>query len=698
MKYSRSLEFACAGEWKEFYLAYATLKRAINQIAAAVAMEKAKTNSVTNLNAIEESFTKLFKEELTRVAKFYDEQKRTLLNAETTTASTGDAFEAKVLELNYCKLGDLKEFLQMNHTGFQKLLKSHDKYSRTLLQGKLQSQVDAAFPQNSDLEVISNKLLAVERAYAAACCQGNADVAKERLASLYQDQAMQHRASAWQEMISRDQPTSMTVVAAEKPVAAPASAAPAAVHHKENPYRIWQLLVLGVIFIAIICFPILPDGTMNRCMAMCILAIGLWITEAVPLYVTASAIPILIVVLELMKKDDAGAALVGRKAIATFVLSKMFSGVTLMLLGGFSIAAATTKFGVARQIALVLLRFAGRNTGLLVALVMFLAQFISAFVSNVTAPVLCFTLLAPLLRAIPPENPLARQLVLAVAVASNVGGAISPISSPQNVFAIGMLGNPSWSTWLAIAVPFCLFTSVGSWFVIMGPGVFKKDATGKGFNCASYFGTSNVFSWGLKEITVVLTILVTIALWGLDHGTYFGNNGLIALIPVLIFFGSGMLGKDEFNSFPWTVIMLAIGGCLMGDALRNCGLLNLIADSLKIFSTYSLFMQCCLVSLIVTIATCFISHTVGAMIFLPIVQGVSNGSRIVMMGACLACSAGMALPISSFPNMAASSQEDSLGRPILNTSQFARYGIMCSLITWVAICAISYPIMTMIGF
>lgn len=696
MKYSRSLEFASAGEWREFYLAYAALKRTINQIAAAVAMEKAKAIPATDLNVLEETFAKLLREELTRVAKFYEEQKKTLLEAETTGASTGDAFEAKVLELNYCKLCDLKEFLQMNHMGFQKLLKSHDKYSRTLLQSKLQGQVDAALPQDADLEVINNKLMAVERAYATACCQGSADAAKERLSSMYQDQVMQHRASAWQEMISRDQPVNVAVASAEKPSTLPAPAAHAAAHPKANPYRVWQLLFLGLVFLGIIYFPRLADTAMNRCMAMCILAIGLWITEAVPLYVTASAVPILIVMLQVMK-DPEGVVL-ARKDAAALVLSKMFSGVTLMLLGGFSIAAATTKFGVARQIALLLLRFAGSSTGLLVALIMFLAQFISAFVSNVTAPVLCFTLLSPLIRAIPPENPLGRQLVLAVAVASNVGGAISPISSPQNVFAIGMLGNPSWATWLAIAVPFCAMTSLGGWLIIMGPGVFKKDTAGKSLNCASYFGTSDAFRWGVKEITVVLTIVATIALWGLDHGTYFGNNGLIALIPVLVFFGSGMLGKDEFNSFPWTVIMLAIGGCLMGDALRNCGLLNLIADSLKVFATYSLFMQCCLVSLIVTIATCFISHTVGAMIFLPIVQGVSNGSRVVMMGACLACSAGMALPISSFPNMAASSQEDSLGRPILNSSQFVRYGVMCSLVTWVSICAISYPIMALIGF
>jgi di/tricarboxylate transporter len=371
----------------------------------------------------------------------------------------------------------------------------------------------------------------------------------------------------------------------------------------------------------------------------------------------------------------------------------MFSAVTLMLIGGFAIAAATTKSGVGRQVALFFLKFAGNSTGRLLALVMFLALFISSLVSNVTAPVLCFTLLSPLLQAISPDNPLGQQLVLAVAAAANIGGAISPVSSPQNLFAVEALGYPSWGTWLGICVPFTAAGCLACWALIMTKGA--RDA--KPVNFTSYFANAGGnFRWGAQEITVVVTILLTVLLWGIDGGKYFGSNGIIAMLPVAVFFGTGLLGKEDYNSFSWNVVMLAIGGSLMGDAVDTSGLLGMVAESLRVFATYSTYAQVALISLVVTLATCFISHTVGAMIFIPIVKAISNENKMVMMAATLACSAGMALPISSFPNMAASSQENNLGRPWLSSGEFVRNGIYFSLLAWVTIATVGYVMMTMI--
>ena len=85
------------------------------------------------------------------------------------------------------------------------------------------------------------------------------------------------------------------------------------------------------------------------------------------------------------------------------------------------------------------------------------------------------------------------------------------------------------------------------------------------------------------------------------------------------------------------------------------------------------------------------------MIFLPIVKALFNDSRAVIMGATLACSAGMALPVSSFPNMAAADQEDSLGHPWLSSGEFIRDRVVCSLITWVAIASVGYSMTSLVG-
>ena len=60
-------------------------------------------------------------------------------------------------------------------------------------------------------------------------------------------------------------------------------------------------------------------------------------------------------------------------------------------------------------------------------------------------------------------------------------------------------------------------------------------------------------------------------------------------------------------------------------------------------------------ALILVVAT-FISHTVAALIILPLVHTVGAGMKephpnLLVMGSALMCSAAMGLPTSGFPNM-----------------------------------------------
>jgi di/tricarboxylate transporter len=62
------------------------------------------------------------------------------------------------------------------------------------------------------------------------------------------------------------------------------------------------------------------------------------------------------------------------------------------------------------------------------------------------------------------------------------------------------------------------------------------------------------------------------------------------------------------------------------------------------------------------------------------------------------CSAGMGLPISSFPNINAISVEDATGVPWLEVIDFIQVGSISSVITLVAVMSIGYFIMATIGF
>lgn len=61
------------------------------------------------------------------------------------------------------------------------------------------------------------------------------------------------------------------------------------------------------------------------------------------------------------------------------------------------------------------------------------------------------------------------------------------------------------------------------------------------------------------QVAVVAISVLTVLLWCCSTawaGTV-GNQGIVALLPLVAFFGSGILDKEDFNSFLWHVVMLA---------------------------------------------------------------------------------------------------------------------------------------------
>jgi len=81
--------------------------------------------------------------------------------------------------------------------------------------------------------------------------------------------------------------------------------------------------------------------------------------------------------------------------------------------------------------------------------------------------------------------------------------------------------------------------------------------------------------------------------------------------------------QDDFNNQLWNVVMLAMGGSALGEAVKSSGLLKAIAhgiqDLIVDYGTWEVLVIFCA---LVLVATTFISHTVGAMVILPIVQAV----------------------------------------------------------------------------
>lgn len=91
------------------------------------------------------------------------------------------------------------------------------------------------------------------------------------------------------------------------------------------------------------------DPVKRNALASFVLVSMLWAGEVMPLFVTSMLIPFLAVTLRTMRNSD-GERL-NAEDTASYVFASMFSHVIMLLLGGFSIAAALSKHNIAKIVA-----------------------------------------------------------------------------------------------------------------------------------------------------------------------------------------------------------------------------------------------------------------------------------------------------------------------------------------------------------
>lgn len=262
----------------------------------------------------------------------------------------------------------------------------------------------------------------------------------------------------------------------------------------------------------------------------------------------------------------------------------------------------------------------------------------------------------PILRNLAPDSAMTKALLLGIALSSNIGGAASPIASPQNLIALqNMSPQPSWGVWFFVALPVCIISLLLIWLLLLATFQPGRNTTIVPIRPMKDRFTG--MQWFISGVTVA-----TILLWCVSHQIegVVGDMGVVAIIPIVLFFGTGVLTKEDFNNFLWTIIILAAGGLALGKAVNSSGLLHTIAaaitqrvDGLSLYAVLLVFT-----GLILVVAT-FISHTVAALIVLPLVQTVGQGMaephpNLLVMGSVLMCSAAMGLPTSGFPNMSES--------------------------------------------
>jgi phosphate transporter len=608
--------------------------------------------------------------------------------------NAGIALKKRVISV-YVSLCELKSYIQLNKTGFSKALKKYDKIlDRNLRRVYINGTVSPAYPfTDSTAEHVDENIRRVEHVYADIVTRADLELARRELRLHLREHVVWERNTVWREMIGIERKAQAANMGIRRTLLGgdhdPSTAqrqgdVESRGKEIETPLGRWyfpewvcslsffSLVGIIIIFAVLLSVPIMEKPEQQNCLAMLVFVSLLWATEVIPLFVTSLLIPFLVVILRVMRSEEKPHARLAPDAATKAVFASMWTSVIMLLLGGFTIAAAMSKYDIARRMATFVLSRAGTSPRIVLITNMFVSMFLSMWISNVAAPVLCYSIIQvshffllvyvlaniiqPLLRNLPSESNFSKALILGIALAANVGGAASPIASPQNIIALeNMYPAISWGTWFFITIPVCILCILAIWVILLVSFQPGRDTTIVPIRPVKerFTGTQ----W-----FVILTTLITIVLWCFSHqlDIVFGDMGVIAIIPMVLFFGSGILTKEDFNNFLWTIIILAAGGLVLGKAVTSSGLLHTIASAItERVAHFSLYGVLLVFSALILVMATFISHTVAALIVLPLVQQVGVGMEnphpnLLVMTSALMCSVAMGLPTSGFPNMSMS--------------------------------------------
>ncbi|KAL2753751.1 hypothetical protein ACRALDRAFT_1010593, partial [Sodiomyces alcalophilus JCM 7366] len=623
----------------------------------------------------------------------------------------------------YVQLCELRSYVQLNKTGFRKVLKKFDKIMDKDLRPKYMAvHVEPAYPfREETMRNLDENIAKVVTAYAKLMTDGDEEVARQDLRSHLREHVVWERNTVWRDMIRMERRSEAAtlgrtllggdpivgnrILQGDDEVLAKTKQITTPFGRLVLPRWLANsaVMTLGLsiaVFFILLSVPIMDSPEQQNCLALLVFVSMLWATEAIPLFVTSLIIPFLCVVLRVIRADgESEVRRLGAKEAATYVFASMWTPVIMLLMGGFTLAAALSKCSVDKRLATMVLSKAGTTPRTVLVANMFVAAFASMLISNVAAPVLCFSIIEPMLRTLPPNSNMAKAVIIGIALAANIGGMLSPIASPQNVVAMGiMTPPPSWIQWFFIVIPVGVISLLLIWLILLV--AFRP---GRGTTIAPIRSVKERFT-AVQWFVTVITI-ITIGLWCASHQlqSVFGDMGVIAIIPIVIFFGVGILTKEDFNNFPWTIIILAAGGLSLGKAVNSSGLLHAVT---RIVSTrvegMSLYGVLVVFSTLILILATFISHTVAALIILPLVFDVGKNMaepypNVLVMAGVLMCSAAMGLPTSGFPNMTAIMKEDPTGRRYLRVKDFISTGVPSSIITLIVSVTIGYGIMMAAG-
>lgn len=373
-----------------------------------------------------------------------------------------------------------------------------------------------------------------------------------------------------------------------------------------------------------------------------ILAVGLWITEAIPPF----AVGIFIIAM-LLFGFGTDYILDERGAVQMYI-GTWTSNVVWLLLGGFFLAEGMRQVQLDRALFLFTVKRFGEKPERLLLGLMFTTAFASMVMSNTATTAMMISSILPLARLLGKDSPYTTALMTGIPAAASLGGIGTIIGSTPNAIAVGALNDKgiqlTFVEWMIFGLPTGLLLVYLFWKFLTRNGRLKQVT----YDLTSIQPAAtkvNIF----KRRAVLFSLFVTLALWLTEplHGIPVAAT---SAVPIVLLTLTQVINSQEVRSLPWDTLMLVAGGLALGIALVEVGLAQIAMDALtrQPIPTVGLTF---LFAIIAVLLSNVMSNTAAAAILIPLGIALPEPYHIATpLIIAISCSCSLLLPVSTPAN------------------------------------------------
>ncbi len=373
-------------------------------------------------------------------------------------------------------------------------------------------------------------------------------------------------------------------------------------------------------------------------------SIGLWLTEAIPPFAVGIFIMAYLVFALGNKYFNSAPEPIDR------YVNTFSSSVVWLLLGGFFLAAATTKTKLDETLMRLTLKISGSDPRRILICVMITAMLISMVMSNAATTAMLLAAILPFLNTLGKTN-LTKALLLGIAVASTAGGMATIIGNPPNALAAGLLDKNGievdFLDWMGYGVPLAIVLTLLTCWALIQTLVKNSEPASLDYLNEQTKTYSNELS-GQRTIVIVV-IIVTVLFW-LTSSIHGISAAAISAIPLVTLTLTGILNKNDLKGLPWDTLFLVAGGLSLGVALEYTGVLDHYVLKIKTLDV-SPFVFILILAYMTMLMTSIMSDSAASTVFIPMGIAILPEFKepvAVIIG--LSASLAMFLPVSTASN------------------------------------------------